>query len=189
MPLGASRIEIISNALELIGDKAVTSANDNPNSRLANRFYDATYRSILSRGSFKFAKKTRQLNKLTDPVPSGPDDSYQNQFQIPSDCDYPIRVWPQSKYDIYADKIYSNEITLYLEYVFTESEGNLPGYFVEAFEHSLAARIAYPITKDRALAADYKELAHEKLMEAKRLDRASASAPALNNRMITGRRF
>jgi len=86
---------------------------------------------------------------------SPPIDTWKYQYLLPV---FPTlykvnRVFPNSNYAIYGDKLYSNQTSLQMEYVYRPEENKFREHFVTAIIFELAAKIAFLITQKPEMAA------------------------------------
>ena len=88
----ATKIELISNALILIGDLPITSLDGNTRAQtVANNLYDNIVQSELTKFTWGFARKKAQID-LTVDSPVGTE--WQSIYQLPADMLFLIRVNP-----------------------------------------------------------------------------------------------
>ena len=101
-----SKIDICSNALQLVGDNPISSFTESGSAALAENLYDQFYESQLSYHPWGFALKQQKLNLLTEK----PDTmtNYSNAFQLPTDLVFLWNIQPFSRYEIIGDLLYSN---------------------------------------------------------------------------------
>lgn len=144
----ASKIQLISNALILIGDLPITSLEGNSRAQtVANNLYDNIVENELSKHRWGFARKKAQLG-LTAETPVG--DEWQSVYQLPTDMITLIKIEPSIPYQILGDKVYCNYSgALYCDYIHKPSEGNWPPYFAKMIEYALAMDFA-PSIRDSA---------------------------------------
>lgn len=170
-----SKIELISNALILIGDAPISSLSDpGAGAIAAANLYDSTYRNMLSIHRWRFAVKTARLSRLV----AEPDTGFQYQFQLPTDHLYLIRVksgvnrGSTRDFEIYEDKLHTNRSDVYIDYIYLVAEDKLPAWFAKAMEFHLASLLAIPVTGN-STRADYYRAQYE--MQLKRAKHADAS--------------
>lgn len=143
--MGFSKIQLISNALILLGDSPISSLDDpGAGATAGTNLYESTYLAILSSHRWKFATKKMQLNRLT----AVPMNEYKYQYQLPTDLILLITTYPRSDYRILEDKLYTDSNTVSVDYIYRVSEDKFPAYFVKAFEYYLARDLAIPVTED-----------------------------------------
>ena len=144
----ASKIQLISNALILIGDLPITSLSGNSRAEtVASNLYDNIVQNELSKFRWGFARKQAQLS-LTVDTPIGTE--WQSIYQLPADMLVLIKLDPSIPYQILGDKVYCNYSgNLYCDYVANVSETEWPPYFAKMIEYALAMDFA-PSIRDSA---------------------------------------
>jgi len=166
----ATAVHISSNALMLIGHQPITSFEEaGAGARVANAFYDTSYKALLSLHPWTFATKKASLNQLSQK----PLNEWQYMYQIPTDSIKILNVYPHSDYAIYEDKIYSNNSSLDLDYLYRVDESYLPTEFRETLELYLAAKWAIPVTENATTAGQYLQMYEIQLRKAKYIDSQS----------------
>ena len=143
----ATKFDIVSQALLLIGESPISSFSEGVSGTVAANLYDTTRDSFLTATRWRFAVGKSNLSRLTDT----PLNEYQYAFQLPSDLLMPIGTYPNSRYEIYEDKLYSNNATVELDYIFRPTEEVFPAYFVEALAAQLAEKFAIAITNNQTM--------------------------------------
>jgi hypothetical protein len=144
----ASKIQLISNALILIGDLPITSLSGNSRAEtVASNLYDNIVQNELSKFRWGFARKQAQLS-LTATTPIGTE--WQSVYQLPADMLTLIKLSPSINYQILGDKVYCNYSgDLYCDYIANVSETEWPAYFAKMIEYALAMDFA-PSIRDSA---------------------------------------
>jgi len=103
----ASKIDLISNALILIGDTPINAlTGGSRRETVANNLYDNIVQNELTKHRWGFARRKAQISLLTD-TPVDPN-GWRSIYQLPTDLLFLITVTPDSNYQIYGDKVYSN---------------------------------------------------------------------------------
>ena len=140
----ASKIDLISNALILIGDTPINSLTGGTRAQqVASNLYDNIVQNELTKHRWGFARKKAQLS-LTADVPT--DDEWSNIYQLPTDLLVLIKVYPNTRYQVYGDKVYTNRGgALYCDYVYNVPESEWPVYFSKMIEYALARDFASSI--------------------------------------------
>lgn len=148
----ASKIQLISNALILIGDLPITSLEGNSRAQtVANNLYDNIVQNEMTKFRWGFARKKAQLS-LTASVPVGSE--YGSIYQMPADLLFLIKVNPHIRYGLYGDKLYCNASSaLYVDYIYNAPESAWPVYFSKMIEYALAIDFA-PAIRDSAASMD-----------------------------------
>ena len=141
-----SKVDIVSNALLLVGHPPISSFDPDQGAGAAvgEALYDTTLSYILSTTYWRFTVKQQSLNRLT----AKPLQGWQYAFQLPTDLLTLHRVSPRSNYQIYGDLLYSNHTELIADYTYVPEATELPSYFVQIFQYKLAADFAISITND-----------------------------------------
>ena len=146
----ASKIDLISNALILIGDTPINSlTGGSRRETVANNLYDNIVQNELTKHRWGFARKQAQISRLTDP----PVDTtrWKTVYQLPTDLLFLITVSPDSNYQVYGDKVYSNSNqALYADYIANTPEDEWPVYFAKMIEYALAMDFAASIRDSSA---------------------------------------
>lgn len=147
----ASEVEIANSALLKVGAKQrITSLTQNTaNAVLVNEQYPKVRDDLLRSHTWNFARKWSSLATTgTTPVAE-----FDYEFTLPSDFIRVVRVSDNDAgvgdlvYDIYQGKLYADSNTVYLLYVYKETDPNLmPPDFREALAWALAYDISYPMT-------------------------------------------
>jgi len=148
----ASKIDLISNALILIGDPPINTLDgDSRAQTTAANLYDNVVKNELTKHRWGFARRKAQLSLLVDtPI----DNEYSNAYQLPSDLLVLIKIKPRLGYQIYGDKLYTNfSQALYCDYISDVAESEWPVYFAKMIEYALARDFATAI-RDSAASAD-----------------------------------
>jgi hypothetical protein len=173
----AQQIEIVSNAMILIGANPISSLTEGTEGLVASALYETSYSGLIASHSWRFATKQRQLSRLTE----APLKTYQYQYQLPSDVITIVRVIDGSDYELYMDKLYTNAPEVHIEYRFRVDETLLPDYFQLTLQFLLAAQFAIPITDNTQRAQLYEGLYERQLARAKFIDSSSRPNHAVTN--------
>ena len=140
-----SRIQLISNALILLGDEPISSLGEEGAGAIAGaNLYESSYLSILSSHRWNFATKKVKLARLAET----PKNEYNFMYQLPTDMIVLITTYPTSTYRIIEDRLYSDSTQVEIDYIFRQTEDKFPAYFIKAFEYYLAKQLAIPVTED-----------------------------------------
>lgn len=148
----ADKIGLISNALILIGDLPINSVSGNDRRQtVAANLYDNIVQNELSKHRWGFARRKAQLSLLvTEPL----DDDWRSIYQLPTDLITLIKLNPNTSYQIYGDKVYTNlSQELHCDYIRNVGESEWPVYFSKMIEYALARDFASSI-RDSAASAD-----------------------------------
>ena len=172
----ATDISMCSNALLLIGHSTISSFTD-PGSGpvVASNLYETTYENMLTLHRWRFATSKAALSRLT----ATPLNEWDYAFTLPSDYLMMVRVYPDADYELYENKLFSNQQEVEIDYVFKPDESRLPPYFVKLMEFHLAAQFAIPITDNSTKAEEFRKMFEDQLRRAKYIDSQSRPGDAI----------
>ncbi len=185
----ATKISIISRALNLLGQIPQIDISDFPGNNTAlgaaNDWYENIVLNALSeKQPWRFAMAIKQLNLL---AAEPPNDKWKNIFQIPTDQNYIVnyRVYDGQfdivDYDIYEDKLYTDEGTVYMDYVFNPEAEKFPPYFELLIIYELATVLAMPVTQEINIANTWASAARTQKLAARAVDSALTPATSFPN--------
>ena len=178
----AAKIEIISNAMILIGANPISDLSEGTEGLVASSLYENSYRGLLASHSWRFATKKAQLARLT----AAPLNEFKYQYQLPSDLVVVFKVQDGTDYEIYGDKLYSDQQEVYIDYRYRVPETLLPDYYALTLQFLLAAQFAIPITDNSQRAQVYQGLYEDQLKRAKNIDSSSRPQDAIVDNPLTG---
>lgn len=139
-----SKIDLISKALVLCGEPPLNALGDDRfGATVGGNLFDLLYENELQSNRWRFAMKKGALSRLVDE----PLNEWQYAFQLPSDMLLPIGVFPRTAYEIYATRIYTNNTTVELDYMFKPEVTSCPAYFCTLMTYALARDMIKPITE------------------------------------------
>ena len=139
-----TKIGLISKALVLLGEKPLESLNDRRyGATVGNNLFELIYEDELTSNRWRFAMKKGALSQLV----AEPLNEWQYAYQLPSDMLLPITTYPSSNYEIYADRIYTNNNEVELDYLFKPEISAIPAYFALLMAYALARDMVKPITE------------------------------------------
>lgn len=156
--MASSPTQIVNLALSRIGQKPLTSLDNDTNSAalLARLHYDDTRKAVLQTLPWKFALRRIELAELVD----APVYQWDHQYQLPSNALYVVstsmdedgdggtgEAWDVEGRTIVTDAGSPIQI-LYVEDI--EDVVQFDALFVDAFAERLAAELVYGITKNVA---------------------------------------
>lgn len=140
----ASKIDLISWALILIGETPLTSLSDNRyGAVVGSNLFETLYEAEIQSNRWRFAMRKDSLSRLVD-VPLN---QWQYAYQLPSDMLLPIGVYPKAPYEIYATHLYTDQSTVELDYMFKPAVSAIPAYFALLMVYALARDMVKPITE------------------------------------------
>jgi hypothetical protein len=152
MAAGDTDIRICSDALLMLGGKAISSFNEGTSaSNTCDRLYPGVKYSTLQSYPWSFSfKKVQLAQTINTPV-----NQYRYEYQLPSDRLGAIRRAYNSTaigagtfndWVIQGDKLLTNETTVVIDYQFAPTESEMPAYFVQLLKYMMAWHLADPIT-------------------------------------------
>ena len=155
----ASKINIISNALLLLGHDTINSLSDPGRVvRIAISLYDDIKQDELASSNWNFAKRKAQLAKLT----TAPIDEFSNAYQLPSDLLKVLKIKPMVNYRLYGNQLYTNESgAIYIDYIANVGESEFTPSFSRMLSMALAVDESIPVregfTTSQILAQRYQQ--------------------------------
>lgn len=152
MAAGDTDIRICSDALLMLGGKAISSFNEGTSaSNTCDRLYPGVKYSTLQAYPWSFSfKKVVLAQTINTPV-----NQYRYEYQLPSDRLGAIRRAYNSSaigagtfndWVIQGDKLLTNETTVVIDYQYAPTESEMPAYFVQLLKYMMAWHLADPIT-------------------------------------------
>ena len=163
----ATDISMSSNALLLIGHSTINSFTDvGAGAKAAANLYDVVYEDAITSYPWRFSIGKATLSKLV----ASPLNEWVNAFQLPSDLLLTYRTYPRTTFEIYEDKLYTDQDVVEIDYWFKPEETNLPPYFVKLMQYLLAAEFSISVTDNRTLADKFAEAAQRQAMIAQNRD-------------------
>ena len=160
MAIGDSALSICSDALLLLGAKPISSFTEGTDeSSTCDSLYPNIRDQALSVYPWSFAFKKIQLARLT----STPTNEYKYEYQLPSDrLSAPRAVYNSASvganvitgYKIMGTKLLTNEELIYVDYLYSVPESEMPVWFVQLLKYIMAWHLSVPIT-DQVEKAQY----------------------------------
>jgi hypothetical protein len=165
MAAGDTGVSICSDALLLIGAKAISSFNDGTDeSSVCDRLYPDIRDSTLVMYPWSFGMKKVQLAQLI----TTPTTVWRYEYQLPGDkLANPRAVYNsansgspvQKDWEIQGDKLLTNLTSVYIDYQFSVPEYAMPQYFVQLLKYMVAWHIAETITEQQDKATKWQRVA------------------------------
>ena len=158
MAAGDTGITICSDALLMVGSKAITSFNDGTDeSSVCDRLYPDIRDSTLVMYPWTFNTKKIQLAQLL----TAPGSVWCYAYQLPGDRlanpravydTAAIGAYPRKEWEIQGDQLLTNLPAVFIDYQYSVGEFAWPQYFVQLMKYMMAWHMALPITEqsDRA---------------------------------------
>lgn len=140
-----SKIDLISNALILCGEKPLTSLSDDRyGATVGANMFEMLYENELQSNRWRFAMTKKALSRLV----AAPLNQWKYAFQLPSDMLLPIGVYPPDlTYEIYAKHLYTNRSSVEFDFMFKPAVTAVPAYFSTLMTYALAMNFIKPITE------------------------------------------
>lgn len=175
---GQSEVDIVSQALILIGESPISSFAEGVGGLVASNLYAPTRDDCLTCYRWHFATGKKELSRLVET----PLNEWQYAYQQPSDLLLPIRAYPGTRFEVFEDRIFANTSTLEIDYIFRPPSGAFPAYFVKALSYKLASEFAVTVTNNLSIAQRMDDLAVYHLRKAKSNDSQSRTPAAITAR-------
>jgi hypothetical protein len=155
MAAGDTGVRICSDALLLLGAKAITSFNDGTDSSsVCDRLYPNVRDSTLTMYRWSFSMKKIALAQLV----TAPGSYWKYAYQLPGDrLGNPMAVYPSSNvgtpidkdWEIQGDQLLTNLTAVFIDYQYSVPEYAMPQYFVQLLKYQMAWHIAEAITEQQ----------------------------------------
>jgi hypothetical protein len=165
MAAGDTGVSICSDALLLIGAKAISSFNDGTDeSSVCDRLYPDIRDSTLVMYPWSFGMKKVQLAQLI----TTPNSVWKYEYQLPGDkLANPRAVYNsansgspvQKDWEIQGDKLLTNLTSVFIDYQFSVPEYAMPQYFVQLLKYMVAWHIAETVTEQQDKATKWQRVA------------------------------
>lgn len=165
MAAGDTDITICSDALLMLGAKAISSFTDGTDeSSVCSRLYPDIRDSTLMMYPWSFATKKIQLTRLL----GTPNSVWKYAYQLPGDrLGNPTAVYESAAvgspvrkdWEIQGDQLLCNLEYVYLDYRYSVGEYAMPQYFVQFLKYMVAWHIAEPITEQGEKASLWRRIA------------------------------
>ncbi|NBT75682.1 MAG: hypothetical protein EBT15_06900 [Betaproteobacteria bacterium] len=165
MAAGDTGITICSDALIMLGAKAITSFNDGTDeSSVCDRLYPDVRDSTLVMYPWTFNTKKIQLAQLLTP----PGSVWKYAYQLPGDklanpravYDTPaVGANPRKDWEIQGDQLLTNLPAVFIDYQYSVGEFAMPQYFVQLMKYMMAWHMALSITEQSDRAAYWQRIA------------------------------
>lgn len=165
MAAGDTGVSICSDALILLGAKAISSFNDGTDEASAcDRLYPDIRDSTLVMYPWSFGTKKIGLSRLL----TAPTSVWQYAYQLPGDrLAGPRAVYdtaavgatPRKEWEIQGDQMLTGLEAVYIDYQYSVPEYAMPQYFVQLLKYMVAWHIAETITEQQEKANKWQRVA------------------------------
>ncbi len=191
--MASSSTQIVNLALTRIGQKPITSLNDDTNNAalLARIHYDDTRRAVLRAVPWKFASKDAELAALAD----APVYKWARAYPLPAKALWVVStsmdddgaggtgdLWDVKGRTIVTDASSPIKIT-YVEDV--EDVSLFDPLFIDVFAERLAAELVYGITKQAAARERHLKVYQAKIEDAAAVDGQQGSQSVIESNTLT----
>ena len=164
----ASTVDICNFALSLLGQKLITTLNDQTAEALACRVQWKPLRnSILRQHKWNCVSKRARLNRILETPAFG----YKYYYQLPSDCVYAIKLDDGAFFEVEGRRLLTDSESANL--IYNEANDGTSVYdatLSEALGYLLAASLCNPMTSSTTEAQRLHSIGMEKLKDAKAAD-------------------
>jgi len=160
MAAGDSALSICSDALLLLGAAPISSFNEGTDeANVCDRLYSDIKNTTLQVYPWSFSFKKVALARTT----ATPVNEWTYEYQLPSDRLGPPRAVfnssqagarPITSWEIYGDKILTDQTTVVIDYQTTIPESAMPTWFIQLLKYQMVWHLAEPIT-DQVSKTDY----------------------------------
>lgn len=179
-----NKFETCSQALVMVGGRAITSFNGNSADVVAAAtLYEPAVRTLLGGYRWRFSSIEYQLTRLAT-APLGV--NFTAAYQLPPDAlnIHTVEILGDAiKWDRYEDRIVCNAETsdvVIADVTYRSSESYWPPYFESTLQLLLAAQFAIPVAEDAQKATTYFNMHADQLRRAKAMDAQSRTATKVN---------
>jgi len=165
MAAGDTGVSICSDALIMLGAKAITSFNDGTDeSSVCDRLYPDIRDSTLMMYPWSFSMKKIALARLV----TTPTSFWKYEYQLPGDRlgnphsvrdSAAIGNFISAEWEIQGDKLLTNLEAVYIDYQYQTPEFAMPQYFVQLLKYQVAWHIAEPITEQSEKTSRWRQVA------------------------------
>jgi hypothetical protein len=194
----ASVVEICNSALNMLGANNITAlSEDSKNARLLNQRYESVRDSVFRSHTWNCLIKRVELAADSDT----PTHEYSYQYTLPADCIRVLKVGGHhngsssdldsgQKFKIEGRKLLTDETTIYLIYIFKNTDPNeYDTLLIETIAARLASELCYAITASTSLAGQMYELYNQKLREARFVDATEGTADNIDSSSFINSRY
>jgi hypothetical protein len=139
----ATEVKIIARALLLCQEHAIDSTNNERyGTEVGSNLFAVKYENEIQSNPWRFSMKLGALSRLN----LTPLNKYKYVYQLPADCLLPRFVYPANDYEIYGDRLYSNQASVELDYQFKPDVSAVPAYFSLLMSYNLAVDMVTPLS-------------------------------------------
>lgn len=190
----ATKIEFISSALLLLGDKGTNTlgSDASANVKSAEVLYDLYYPIILSERVWRFALKSSVISKVVNPPNIN---QWNYAYQLPEDYLLISHLQPNRQYEIVGTYLYANldntnpDDLPTLFYTHKVNESILPAYFQPYLIEKLASIFAMKVTNNANIAQLWAQSADLRKRDAIALDYQSQTSQQIPSNSVVAAHY
>ena len=204
MAITTTDVSLANRGLTRLGLKTIAGfTEDSDKARTSDLMYPGIRDSILSMHPWRFATGKTTLNRLV----ATPVNEWKYAYQLPTDLiagpyamfnSDQVGALPMTRFEIFEDKVYTDEEKVVVDYRYRPSEAKFPPLFQELVVYAFAAAVGQILTDNTKLATLYHEAAWGTASDnmrggffavAARENAASNPAMAIEDRSLVDARF
>jgi len=173
--MSQTKVNIISNAFVLLGKNPIIAIDtSNPIQSSVSILYDSLMLNELCKGQpWRFAIGTAELTQVNDTPING----WKYEYDLPSNFLRIVRTYGSAfetiSYDIYQNRLLTNETLVKIDYIFKVNESLFPPYFYTLMVYCMAMHAAMPVTEDPNLVKLWENAYNEQRLIAEYIDSIS----------------
>ena len=154
-----SKIDLISKAAILVGEKPLDSLSDNRYAAtVGSNLFEIIYENELQSNRWRFAMTKTTLSQLV----AAPLNQWSYAYQLPSNMLLPIGIYPVDiNYEIYGTHLYTDRSSVELDYMFKPEVTSCPAYFTTLITYALAKNFVKSITESDQAYTIFEKLYNE----------------------------
>lgn len=178
----ATDISICNAGLLMIGADEINSFDDETReARICSALYETTKDELLQSHPWLFTKQQVELAKTANT----PILQYQYEYQIPPGS---LRILRKdtlaNDYEVYQDKLLSDDDGVTIVHQIDPGEENYPSYFVRLLEFSMAEVLAASVAQDESLAQLFGNRKKEQMRKARGIDAQNQPNRRINENQL-----
>lgn len=171
-------ISICSTALVMVGANSISSFTEaSREAEVAYQVYPIELQSLLTENPWRFSIRYEQLSQLIETPLYG----FKYAYQLPPDLLQLRSISTYGPYELFENKLFSDEETCQVEYQFRPLEAKFPAYFVDVLLKRLASVFAASLMEDESKMQLFEGLADKRLRRAKLIDSQQQPSKAIRD--------
>lgn len=166
--MATTDVSICNAALVIVGAEEINSFGDaTTEAKLAQAVYTQTKEALLQAHPWRFSLRLYDLGGRLNETPEF---KWDYLYQLPPNTLRVIAMKDDTDYEIFGDKLYTNETTAEIIYQIKVLESNMPAYFVRCLQYQLAKLFAISLQEDTAKMQLFEKLADKEITRARNID-------------------